>query len=344
MPKSCIVCSVVASPDILLQYCAQCQSAMYCSKTCQRIDWRKKQHRQICKLLNVGHGDMQVRIGNHMNIQVQKLSEEGERLLPEELKRFFRLFEESTFEGSPAAAREMKKIARRQPKRNKKFLLFQSLRILVRSDLEMLSWPNSPLLVMLQFVDPSVLTGTGNEDTPHEGNNARVTLLHELAGLAAPSDYSTHEKQLSLAKQLIERGANVNAVSIPHRQTPLHKACSWDMVTNLDFVELLLEKGADPNSQDSYGHTPFDCTTPDAPGAAKFLLNWSTTDVNYITNRSGQSFLVRVRSAVEYFSDKIALPDNTDRVQHQFMLQQWRKIEEMLVERVAADTGITALS
>jgi hypothetical protein len=50
MPKSCIVCRAVASQDILLQYCDACQSALYCSKACQRKDWRKQQHKQICKL------------------------------------------------------------------------------------------------------------------------------------------------------------------------------------------------------------------------------------------------------------------------------------------------------
>jgi hypothetical protein len=54
----------------------------------------------------------------------------------------------------------------------------------------MLSWPNSPLLVLLQFVDPNVLIG--DEET-------RVTLLHTLADLADPFDYSTHENQVILA-------------------------------------------------------------------------------------------------------------------------------------------------
>jgi hypothetical protein len=76
-------------------------------------------------------------------------------------------------------------------------------------------------------------------------------------------------------------------------------------------------------------------TTRHAPGAAKFLLNWPTTDVN-IASRSGTSFLVRVRSTITAFSDTVALPDNPDRVQHQFLLRQWREIEEMLVERGAA--------
>jgi hypothetical protein len=83
-------------------------------------------------------------------------------------------------------------------------------------------------------------------------------------------------------------------------------------------------------------------TTMFAPGAAKFLLEWATTDVN-ITASSGASFLTRVREAVEYFSDQVELPDNPDRVKDQFVLQQWCEIEEMLVERGVHDTGITDL-
>jgi hypothetical protein len=43
MLRSCITCRAVASPDIQLYYCAQCQSAVYCSKACMKIDWRKQQ-------------------------------------------------------------------------------------------------------------------------------------------------------------------------------------------------------------------------------------------------------------------------------------------------------------
>jgi hypothetical protein len=81
-------------------------------------------------------------------------------------------------------------------------------------------------------------------------------------------------------------------------------------------------------------------TIPYAPGAAKFLLNWPTTDVN-ITTRSGVSFLAKLRQMITVGSDEVTRPDNPVRVQHQFQLQQWHKIEEMLVERGAVDTGIT---
>jgi hypothetical protein len=341
MSKCCIICSAVASQDILLQYCAACQSAMYCSKACQRIDW-KKQHRQICKLLNVGHGDMQVRDDTHTShkIDLKESFERVERSLNDGMQNFFKLFQESTFEGSQAAALEMKKFAKRLNKYHQMVLLFHSLRLLASSDSEMLSWPNSPLLVLLQLVDPNVLSG--NEDAPLREGETRVTPLHHLADLADPFDYSTHENQLILAKQLIEHGANVNAVSSPHCKTPLHMACFASNVTNLDFVELLLEKGANPNTQDHQGMTPLMCTIPGAPGAAKFLLNWPTTDAN-ISIRTEASFLAMIRLFITNFSDNVAPHENPERVQHQFVLQQWRRIEETLVERGAADTGITTL-
>jgi hypothetical protein len=83
-------------------------------------------------------------------------------------------------------------------------------------------------------------------------------------------------------------------------------------------------------------------TTSYAPGAAKFLLNWSTTDVN-ITTRSGASFLAMVRRTITAITEEVALPHDSYQVQRQFLLQQWRGIEGMLVERGVHDTEITAI-
>jgi hypothetical protein len=210
-------------------------------------------------------------------------------------------------------------------------MLFHSLHLLIRSDSEKLSWPNSPLLVLLHFVDPNVLS-RDDDIALHEGET-RAPPLHMLAALADPSDYTTHEKQLILAKQLIERGAKVKGVTNPQGRTPLHAACSGSNVTNLDFIELLLKAGADPNAQDYMETTPLMLTIPYAPGAAKFLLNWPTTNV-HITNRSGLSFLLELlRMNIKGCSDQIALPDIPDRVRPQFLLDQLRQIEEMVVER-----------
>jgi hypothetical protein len=100
--------------------------------------------------------------------------------------------------------------------------LRHSLRFLVRSsNSEMLSWPNSPLLVMLQFVDPNVLYGA---------DKVRETSLHHLADLADFSNYSTHENQPILAKQL-RHGANVKALSSLLGDSPLHIVYYGGVVT-----------------------------------------------------------------------------------------------------------------
>jgi hypothetical protein len=334
MPKSCIICKVEASPDVMLQYCDACNSALYCSKACQRKDWKEHQHKQLCKLINVGHGDRQIRRDRHTDGLKARhecfVLEQG--YLDEEMQGFFNLFQESTFEGSQDAAREMKKSAKRQDEEDQKLLLFHSLYLLLHTEpSEMLSWPNSPLLVLLQLVGPNVLSG--EDDEPLEEGQVRETPLYRLVGLADPSDYSTHVNQLILAKQLIEHGANVNAVTIPYGMTPLHQACNPGTVTNLDIVELLLVEGADPNTQDCSGITPLMYTAQTSPGAAKFLLKWPTTDFN-ITTPSGASFPDAVEKILKILSDKVAIPGNPDQVQNDFMLQQWREIREMLDERV----------
>jgi hypothetical protein len=340
MTKSCIVCRVEASPDLKLQYCAGCQSALYCSKACQTKDW-KDQHKKICNLLNVGHGDMQVRTVAHMSRQtaLNEGFERSKQKLTTRWKDFFERFEKSTFEKSQAMAQSMTNFARTQTKLVKRRMFFHSLQFLVRfSNSKMLSWPNSPLLVMLQFVNPSERL-IGDQD-----QELHATPLLMLADLADPIEYSTHVNQLILAKQLVARGAEVNAVSIPKDETPLHRACFSHNVTNLVFVEYLLGVGANPNAQDHLGHTPLMYTTSNAPGAAKFLLNSSTADAK-ITSRSGQSFQSAVHGILEQISDKLARPDIPDRVQQDLLLQQWRGIEKMLVlaENRAADTGIAPL-
>jgi hypothetical protein len=80
------------------------------------------------------------------------------------------------------------------------------------------------------------------------------------------------------------------------RQTPLH-----------DLGEL----------SDPFGYSTQENQLILANGAAKFLLNW------LITTRSGASSLARVRSRITDFFNAIALHDNPDRVQRQFLLRQW---------------------
>ena len=89
MTNSCIACRAVESPDILLHNCAACESALYCSKACQKKDW-KKQHKQICKLLKEGCDDLFLL--QCQPFEMKKQFETGEGGLDEDGKQFFKLF------------------------------------------------------------------------------------------------------------------------------------------------------------------------------------------------------------------------------------------------------------
>jgi hypothetical protein len=145
---------------------------------CQRKDWKGAEQENLQASLNVGHGGMQVRTDTHTSRlnEGREVFETDQRNLDKEDKRFFKLFEETTFEGSRAAAPKMKEIVKRQSKENQKSLLFYNLRLLVRSsNSKMLSWPSSPLLVLLQLIDPDLLSG--DEDASLREGESRETSL-----------------------------------------------------------------------------------------------------------------------------------------------------------------------
>jgi hypothetical protein len=323
MSKSCFTCKA----HVVVKCCSKCQAVQYCSKSCQKKDW--KQHKQICQFLNVGDGAMQLQTDEQV-AEFGKLEEHfqgAERGFDEDMKRFFKLFTESTLEGSKTAAREMKEIAARQTERTQRSMFYYGLSLLMRTDSEKLRWPNSPLRIMLYFVDANLELATG------------MTPLHHLSYQRDPKDHSFHKNQVILGQQLFRHGANANLGTLPAGLTPLHSACNSSVVTNLDFIQLLLENGASPNAQDVDGMTPVMYTLDMAPGAAKFLLEWctpSTTDIDIHirTNQLGITLFDMVHLTILEFADQAASPDCPDqRVKNSFLLQQWREIETMLVER-----------
>jgi hypothetical protein len=277
---------------------------------------------------------MQVQTDQHIeNFQdLEERFQSAERGLDEDAKQFFKLFTESTLDGSKAAAREMKEIAARQTKYHQTTMMFYSISLLLRTDSKKLRWPNSPLRIMLQFVDANEQWA----DSPEELATG-PTPLHHLSQEADPKDHAFHRNQVILGQQLFRHGANAYLDAYPFVITPLHLACHSMTVTNLDFIQLLLEKGASPNVQNIHGETPFMSTFPMAPGAAKFLLECSTsptTDIDiHITTPSGGTLLGLVHYTIVDFSNQDDPRDNPEqRVKRAFLLQQWREIETMLVE------------
>ena len=84
------------------------------------------------------------------------------------------------------------------------------------------------------------------------------------------------ERQVIIARQLIEAGANVNAVNGPAlgKNSPLHNACFSGHCTNLDLIKLFLDHGANPNLGNCMGQTPLMMTLDMSPSAAKLLLTY----------------------------------------------------------------------
>jgi len=65
-----------------------------------------------------------------------------------------------------------------------------------------------------------------------------------------PNNEDSLENQVTLGRQLIEAGANANAKAERglSRVTPLHRACHSAIPTNLEFIKLLLDNGANPST------------------------------------------------------------------------------------------------
>jgi hypothetical protein len=334
---SCQVCEKGKAEGVKLSFCNSCRSVSYCSRECQKADW--KMHKVICKKLNVGDAKQAGHADHHVRAETTK---EQARLAisgcTPRVRRFFDLFFESKGDTDHTeTVQKMKKILLKESRYNRQVILFRSLTILSQLPSEMLKLPTSPLKVALQFVDASIMSCPG----PNMDDGRGATPLHCLAQMGDPSEEDTLENQCILAKQLIEAGANVNARAQRglKKITPLHTACFSANCTNLDYIQLLLDHGANPNGKDSEGVTPLHSTMMFAPGAAKFLLTYSNkTDPNIVVN-DGRSFLAMIRTGIADSTSKARLPHNPHSEILFFQVKQLQEVEKLLVDRGALDSG-----
>jgi hypothetical protein len=335
---SCQVCEKGKAEGIKLSFCIACRSVSYCSRACQKADW--KTHKIICKVLNVGDAK-QIGLADHQ-VRAEAAKEQAEIALSAcgpRARRFFDLFFESKGDADHTdTVRKMKQILHKESRYERQVILYRSLSILWQLPSEMLKLSTSPLKVALQFVDASVMSSLG----PNLDDGRGYTPLHYLARIIDPSKEHTHGNQCILAKQLIEAGANVNARAQRNvfESTPLHHACSGRSCTNLDFIQLLLDHGANPNAKNSKGETPLHYTKSTAPGAAKFLLTYSDKTDPDIDMNDGRSFLNVVRCAIADGTAEARLLNNQEKKKLLFVLKQWEEVETLLIERGALDSGL----
>ena len=104
---------------------------------------------------------------------------------------------------------------------------------LVCAPTKMVRKATSPLLVLLQVVDPNTVS-------PATGKTALLFLPECNAG-----DLASMENQVVIAEQLMDAGANVNKRAAgASRLYPLHTALHSKNITNLDYIKLLMDRGA----------------------------------------------------------------------------------------------------
>ena len=137
-------------------------------------------------------------------------------------------------------AKQMKKLAKILISRNKVEMVHQifdrTMRIMLRDEPWRVEQPYSPLLALLQ-------SGLDLRTVRNSSDNH----LYSLAQESSATSTTRNRNQVIIGRQLMEvGGANPNLFFGTTTQSfPLFDACYSNQPSNLEFIELLLEHGAD---------------------------------------------------------------------------------------------------
>jgi len=330
---NCGYCGIKESTSkgVELMTCLQCKSVCYCSKKCQRLDW-KQGHKHLCPYLNVGDA-VQICTRNHTMYTMGKsiFFEENYSHDPRQ-KKFFQLFWDSckvenlkSDKTISKMTRDMKRVLLRVPREKKEELFFSSVITLIHdAPTEHLDLPTCPINILLPLIDPNSLSN----------RNIVRAVLHSVAATSDPFDERLNQNVVVSARKLLAAGANVNA-SKESGETALHLAC--DGVTksvNLDLIKLLLKAGADPNAKRvDTAETPLILAVAGCPSAAKFLLEYAGEKIDAnATTTDGVSALGWLRFCVNHLSQ-------TKSPVWKHHLNQMEEVESLLVSRGAVGAG-----
>lgn len=320
--------------------CSQCKAAYYCDKACQAEGW-KANHRRLCKQLNVSDAQ-QIHHPDHSRVEErQQLVYAAMSASPLHVQQIYRVF--LSGDDSVATHAKMKQLLMKEPMWARHMLMLQSLHILMQLPKEVALKCTLPLLLAFDCgCDPNYWSRPPPTELRDDGGS---TALHWLSEMAHPKKHSSHQAQAALGRQLLGAGANVNAITDIGlgNVTPLHRACHSGAVTNLSFIRLLLENGANPNAPSApQGETPLMHTLECAMPAAKLLFTFPSIapiDVN-VRSANGSTFLGGVCASASKLKLCLAMgPPSSQKAKIKLMLKQLNQVEEILVGKAAEDGG-----
>jgi ankyrin repeat protein len=98
-----------------------------------------------------------------------------------------------------------------------------------------------------------------------------------------PLHYAARAGHTNICKLLLEKGADVNAVTESGRSTPLHRAA---FCGHVDVVQLLLHFEANPNIQDADGCTPLHKAASQNKGEVVRLLLMHGANPSLVDNHN----------------------------------------------------------
>jgi len=312
---NCANCGVEGDKNMMC--CSRCKGTNYCSSDCQKSHW--KQHKKICKLLNVGAA-AQVKLPG----SIKQTNLFG---MPDGLQQAWEVF--MSGDTSEKAVKQVNSLLSRIPLEYKGILLKEVSAFMMEAPASMLKLPTSPFLVLLSM-----------DDVDPDGILADCGMLHFLAVYASNDDLDSHIKQKIMAKQVIKAGANPNLMAASG-ETALSIACQSTAITSLHFIKVLLDHGADANLANNAGFTPLMGSVPFAMGAAKYLLTYPSVVPIEINKKAfnGSTFLGCLRNAIKELQHNLQFPSTAEELQikRDVLLPQLLEVEQLAVKKGAKD-------
>ena len=117
---------------------------------------------------------------------------------------------------------------------------------------------------------------------------SKIDFKHKVTGFT-PLHHAVHHCNIEMAKLLLDHGANVNARNEKAFTSALHSACALKLP--LEFVKLLVEKGAEIDLQHSDGGTPMMLAlAAKNVEVVKYLLENGANPNNHTKERNGKIY------------------------------------------------------